>query len=171
MTQDVKLCNRCHAKKPLSEFSTQGPKKLQPRCKPCNAAYAKELRLKKPQTEEQKEAARERSRLWRQKNPDWAAKQKIDWAKKYPDRRAAGRAKYEYSKVMATPKWLTKSQLEDIQKMYWLRDDIKAVTGELYQVDHIVPIKGKNICGLHVPWNLQILPAEVNNSKGNRYYE
>ena len=71
----------------------------------------------------------------------------------------------------AEPNWLTNEQRLQIRMFYWLAADCRAVTGEVYEVDHITPINGKNVCGLHVPWNLQVLPMSVNRTKSNRILE
>ena len=70
---------------------------------------------------------------------------------------------------IATPAWLTDEQSNAIQDMYWLSKDLSAVSDGKYHVDHIVPLRGGNVCGLHVPWNLQILPDDINLSKNNRF--
>lgn len=83
-------------------------------------------------------------------------------------RNAARAAKYRYRKHRATPEWLSVQQLKQIESFYVESDRLSVQTGIKHNVDHIVPIKGRNFCGLHVPWNLQILTQTENSSKGNR---
>ncbi len=81
----------------------------------------------------------------------------------------ANNAQYRKTKVSAQPRWLSEEDKQKIKDIYLLAEDVQVVTGERYQVDHIIPLRGKNVCGLHVPWNLQILPADINLAKGNKY--
>lgn len=64
----------------------------------------------------------------------------------------------------ATPKWVDSAAIKDIYMLaaYWRE------RGHPVHVDHIVPLQGKNVCGLHVPWNLQIIEADDNMSKSNK---
>jgi 5-methylcytosine-specific restriction endonuclease McrA len=68
----------------------------------------------------------------------------------------------------ATPKWLTKEQKAQIRQMYVDALTTSRVTGVHYVVDHIVPIRGESVCGLHVPWNLRIITQEENLKKSNK---
>lgn len=89
-----------------------------------------------------------------------------------PDQKAkhaSNQKRRELLKSKATPSWLSSEQLKDIDDMYWLSKDLELVSGEKYHVDHIVPVKGKSVSGLHVPWNLQILPSDLNLKKGNKH--
>ena len=85
------------------------------------------------------------------------------------DKSAARTAKRRCQKLSATPSWLTQEQLKEIEYFYVHAKDCEVVSGQQYHVDHIIPLQGKDICGLHVPWNLQILPADINLSKSNNF--
>lgn len=77
-------------------------------------------------------------------------------------------AKRRAQKIAATPPWLSREQHAEMARHYEVSDRLTRVTGVGHHVDHIVPLLGKNVCGLHVPWNLQVIPAKENISKGNR---
>lgn len=66
---------------------------------------------------------------------------------------------------IAMPPWV---DVNEIRRVYEKRARIVSETGVEHHVDHIIPLAGKNVCGLHVPWNLQVIPGEANRRKSNR---
>lgn len=68
----------------------------------------------------------------------------------------------------ATPRWLSKFDLDYIKSLYIQAKELEKLDGIKYHVDHIIPIKSDLICGLHVPWNLQILTEKENIVKSNK---
>lgn len=70
----------------------------------------------------------------------------------------------------ATPKWLSRCDRILINTYYWQAKKLTGVTGKLWVVDHIVPKIHPLVCGLHVPWNLQVITAVENTRKGNNWW-
>lgn len=66
---------------------------------------------------------------------------------------------------LATPPWVKN---EDILTYYLEARRLYLSTGISHHVDHIIPLRGKNVCGLNVPWNLQVIPAKDNLRKHNK---
>lgn len=62
----------------------------------------------------------------------------------------------------AAPAWLTADQWAEMNFLYMEAQRLSEVHGKLYHVDHVVPLCGKTVCGLHVPWNLRVIPADEN---------
>ena len=105
--------------------------------------------------------------LWQKKNPQKANARTLRWAKKNPAKVNARTAKRYADKVQATPKWANPKAIE---AMYDAAKLLTRLTGYEWQVDHIVPLRHPLVQGLHVEFNLQVIPAKQNQSKGNRYW-
>lgn len=68
----------------------------------------------------------------------------------------------------ATPVWLSKAQRQMMREYYLLAQNMTKEYGELWVVDHIVPLISDKVCGLHVPWNLRLCTQKENLAKSNR---
>lgn len=107
------------------------------------------------------EMERERQRHWRTKNRGLYLEGMRRCYHRNPRKYVAQEAARRATKVRATPHWLTEEHSREIQAIY-------NTCPAGCHVDHIVPLVSEVVCGLHVPWNLQILTAEENRAKSNR---
>lgn len=162
----AKVCTKCKQSRPVDEFYRNQVKNgkvfYKSQCRDCvlenRKQYqaknrAKILARKKQHYKENRDRIKAAQKVWRDSNLQ---------------SRLVRNAKRRAAKLQATLP-LTPDQEEQIKDFYWLAKDLSSVTGEAYHVDHIVPLQGKTVCGLHVPWNLQVLPADINLSKGNKH--
>lgn len=78
------------------------------------------------------------------------------------------RVRQDHISKYAMPAWANK---EEIRLMYAIARRVSCETGVLHHVDHEIPLKGKLVCGLHVPNNLQLLTGVDNGRKGNCHGE
>ena len=72
-------------------------------------------------------------------------------------------------KIQRTPAWLTDNDHWMIGQAYELAALRSKMTGFVWHVDHVIPLQGKTVSGLHTPYNLQVIPAAVNISKSNKF--
>lgn len=189
----MKVCRKCGVEKEIEEF----PKNLKMAdghlnaCKPCEYARVKGWRNLN------KERIKFLMDRWRKDNPEQFKRHLIKYQVKTVEKRCAGRrARYEknrekelaqcraYQKgnteyqsrknairrsahANATPRWLTAIQKAQMAEFYEISKAKTVQTGIKHHVDHIVPLRGKTVAGLHVPWNMQVLTGTENNRKFN----
>lgn len=173
----MKTCSNCHLAKLEIDFGQKTSNKdgLQSRCRACrilesDARYEKYSESIKNQVsaylqiknQDQTFVLKEQIRKQKYKQTDHAKQidklyRKTHWQELLPKLRVKT-AQRRAAKLKATPSW---ADHEKIKQIY-----LNCPKG--HHVDHIVPLKGKNVSGLHVEYNLQYLPAKENLSKGNR---
>ena len=110
-----------------------------------------------PKTRERKTAYRERSR-------DALRAAGRAYCKNNRDQANAGQARYRAAKLRATPSWADQAAI----KAVYTEAKRLSESGIPHHVDHIYPLVSDWVCGLHVEWNLQVIPAQENRKKGNR---
>jgi hypothetical protein len=108
-----------------------------------------------------------RMRDWWERNREIQAGKRKIWAAANKPRIYAWNAARRASEILATPPWAYLYQAE-FEAIFAERQRIQDETGIKHHVDHIYPLRGKDSCGLHVPWNLRVIPASENVRKGNR---
>ncbi len=153
-----KTCSICKFEHPINFFNKKKTGKfgVNGSCKECTrkagSSYYQENKVRI--TKYRKDTnENERQKAWRKNNQH---------VKNYFT------AEYRALKNLATPKWLTKEDKAKIRVLYKEAKILTNVTGVSYHVDHVMPLKSDILCGLHVPWNLQILKGEENLKKSNK---
>lgn len=128
------------------------------------AAYAKN-------SDAEKVVARIRSAEWRAKNPqhEGSRKSKARYKSANKGKTNADTIKRRAAKLQRTPSWLTEDDYWMMEQAYELAALRTKLFGFQWHVDHILPLQGKYVSGLHVPTNLQVVPWLENVSKANRY--
>ena len=131
----------------------------------------KERERKRKWNEENREKIREQGRINYKKKSSQYKKRNSEYRKRNPDKVRFWNANRKKSIKQATPKWLTKEHKKQILGFYTKAQKLEEQTGIKHHVDHIMPIKNQILCGLHVPWNLQVITKEENLKKHNKILE
>ena len=116
-----------------------------------------------------KEARLAKQKEAREKNPEYHRQKTNEWRKNNMGYILAANAMRHANKLQRTPKWLSKEAKAKVKAIYDAARNLTVTTGQQYHVDHIIPLQGKLVSGLHVPNNLQILHWKENLSKNRKY--
>lgn len=177
----TKYCAQCKMEKSTETDFSKDKSKPDGRCfycKTCRSAMRKIQHALSP------DAANQRAAKYRKEHPDRAAKAIKNWQQSNMRKvaantrkwRAANPHKMNYygakrrSQILErTPAWQTDADRARIEMIYQCAKVWTETSGVLHHVDHILPLVGKLVSGLHVPDNLQILTASENSRKSNTW--
>jgi 5-methylcytosine-specific restriction endonuclease McrA len=126
---------------------------------------------------ENKDKLNEASKAWYDRNKDskeFKDKNSLktrEWNAKNPEKVLEQSARKRATKLQRVPIWITQEDKWLMQEIYRLAKDRTRLLGFEWQVDHIIPLRGKNVSGLHVPSNLRVIEKTQNLKKSNKFKE
>lgn len=176
---ETKTCIQCEKEISILDFHIANSKTgLRRRdCKYCrretsSSWYESNKESRKKSVQEWKDRNKQKvisdNKKWVENNKDKVASYRRRWEKANPGKVMAKKLTRQYREKQAKPAWLTAEDVKKINQIYREARELSETTGEIFHVDHIIPLKGETVSGLHVPSNLQILSAEENLRKGNK---
>jgi hypothetical protein len=177
----MKKCSGCKVEKSADMFSKfkRSRDGLHAHCKNCNKISAQKSRKKNSENFTQKareyrqkhpEQFREADRKYRAAHPEKARASTKKWLIENPTYGTMSASRRRARQRFATPAWITDEHREQIKELYEVARMFRLYEGVEYHVDHIVPLAGKTVCGLHVPWNMTVIKWVDNLSKRNLHW-
>ena len=175
-----KKCTKCGEVKPLEGFGVKSKVKSgrEAACKECERARGRKkyeknrdkiLAHQKKHREDNRDKYLARERKYYEENRDKHLASNKKYREDNPEKFAASAAKRRAAKLERIPSWSNKADLKAIRKIYARCKKINKLTGIEHQVDHVIPLQGENVSGLHHSTNLAIIPAALNKSKNNNW--
>lgn len=129
-------------------------------------SWARKARAERP---ELREKHRQYAAQYRANNPDKVQASLNKWRRENVAQTRAYNATQRAARRKAVPPWVGKAHLDKIAELHVAARQLEESTGLPHAVDHIVPLKNKLVCGLHVWWNLRVIPDSENARKKNRF--
>jgi len=124
------------------------------------------LAIKRAWADANKEQRAAKLRAWKEENKERVAAQERAWRKENAAAKRALIARRRAARLVRTPAW---ADQEAIKAIYAEAARLSRETGVEHHVDHVIPLQGRTVSGLHVETNLQIIPAADNHKKANRF--
>lgn len=173
----MKTCTRCGEKKELALFAkdSRRPGGRGSHCCSCVAEKARKWQQNNPEKanakmkkwrDENRDKLNQTAKSRHDKNPEKERVRSRKWKKENLAKVAAWQARRRAAQMAATPARANPFLVEEV---YDLAQRRNKATGFMWHVDHIVPLRGKRVCGLHVESNLRVIPWLDNIKKSNKF--
>lgn len=157
----IKPCNKCHSS---FRYTSNG------KCVQCSKKYQSSMSNKRRTEINQKYRLKnkEKMRSWDSSNSDKQKEYQRRYIISHPEYESTRSSIQRAKKLERLPKW---ANIKKIELIYTKCKELTKIIGEPHEVDHIIPLNGEFVSGLHVEYNLRIVSKRENRIKSNKLIE